>query len=407
MVDRNELIYDALQTWSPDFPRRVTRSQLWSNAHGETIRLLRESEEREDDSPFISVYSFPDGHTKDDNIPAVDTLFIDFDIENGDYVAGSGDREAWKRDLSELLVRARRVASFMEETPKADCWRASLSGHKGVHLFVDFPTLENGLGSFDQYVAGLNDYGRDLINDLASETGLEDLEDYVDVTSADLGRLCRVPNTIHGGASSSFGEERYCVPVSLGELSSLTADGYEELTKSPREVPWESRSPNQDAGEVITQYVQTSEGKTFARGAGGATDLDWSRVEAYREQSNDDLTLDDVQLLTSDMPCVWAFHLRDDMFQHGNQSHEMESHCIAKLLQNDFPIDVIKEFLSEADEYDERYTEKRIEELIARDFSPYRTEKLLRRAPEFCGYNWCARCQSVIQEDEELQRKFN
>lgn len=407
MNKRTDLIFDALQTWAPEYPRRVGRKQTWTRDDASTIRALLAAEDDDGNKPFISTYSFPRGHTKDDGIPTINTLFIDFDFDEGDYVRGSGNREAWRRDMSKLLVRARKVASVIEDSNRAHGWRASLSGHKGIHLFVDFPALSSELGEFSDYVAGLNDYATSLVDDFAEETGLDSLRKYVDVTSSDLGRLCRVPNTIHGGATESFGETRFCVPITLNELSHLTPERYEELTREPQEVPWLDREPIGDVGEIIAQHVQTANPTPSYKTSSGSSVVDWSRVAEYKEKSNDDLTLDDVRLLTSDMPCVWEFHKREDKYDYGNQSHEMETHCIAKLLDGNFPIDVIKAFLSTSPKYDERYTEERIEELIARDFNPYSTEKLLQRAPEFCGYDWCKRCQAVLRENDELRRQFN
>jgi hypothetical protein len=397
-------VLDALQLWAPTWPRRVSRRQLWTDNPEETATALTEAERGKDDSPFISVYSFPRGHSSDGNVPRIDTLFIDFDIEDGEYERGSGNRDAWQRDLSHLLVRVRQVAREIQDSDNANGWRAALSGHKGIHLFLDFEPLDTDLGDFEDYIGGVNDYAADLVDELSERTGISDLDRYVDVTSGDLSRLCRVPNTLHGGATSSFGEERYCVPVSLAELSSMTPEAYEEFTRSPRSPPSEARSPVSSVTEVVEQHVRLADGRaTDYSSTGRASTLDWSRVTEYREQSNDNLTLSDVKLLTSDMPCVWAFHEREDKFQHGNQSHEFETHAIAKLLECNFPIDVIKEFLSNSPDYDEDYTEQRIKELIARDFNPYTTRKLLQRAPEFCGYSWCARCQRVLEQNPELQ----
>lgn len=398
----NNHVREALNTWAPDWPRRVTRQQLWVDHAGEAVPHLHGAEDDQENSPFISTYSFPRGHSSDGNLPRINTLFIDFDFEDGEYERGSGDRESWQRDLSHLLVRVRQVASEIENSQRAESWRAALSGHKGVHLFLDFPALSQGLGDFEDYVGGLNEYAEDLVSDLSNRTGISDLSEYVDVTSSDLSRLCRVPNTLHGGASESFGEERYCVPIGISELATITPARYEDLTQQPRQPPWSERTPNENVADIIEQHISLFDGATFSYNKDGTSELDWSRVERYRERSNDNLSLSDAKLLTSDMPCVWEFHQRDDKFQHGNQSHVMETHCIAKLLDANFPIDVIKEFLSNAPEYDEAYTERRIEELIARDFSPYSSKKLLQRAPEFTGYSWCARCSRVIEQNEDL-----
>lgn len=404
MPSHDNLILDGLDSWAPDWPRRASRQQNWVNNPLEAVRILKDAEDDGGNEPYISTYSFPNGHTNENNLPCINTLFIDFDIDDGEYERGSGNREAWRRDLSELLVRARRVAEVLEGTERAQSWRASLSGHKGIHLFLDFPALPGALGGFRQYVNGLNDYAEELVDQLADETGLQSLHDYVDVTSSDLGRLCRAPNTLHQGATDSFGEPRYCVPVGISELAGMTPHRYERLTRSPRDVPQRERSPNQDVHEVIVQHIRmaSSGTGTYTTTEGNSSYLDWSRVERHERESNDNLTLQDAQLLTSDMPCVWRFHERDDKFEHGNQSHEMESHCIAKLASEGFPIEVIKEFFANADSYDEQYTERRIRELIARDFNPYRIEKILQRAPEFTGYDDCARCQEILAENDNL-----
>lgn len=400
MTQRGKLIADALDTWAPSYPRRASRKQYWVDSHPETVRALFDAEDTDGNSPFISTFAFPRGHTTDREIPEVNTLFIDFDFDDGDYVRGSGNRDAWRRDLSHLLLRARQVAAVIDERGE-DGWRASLSGHKGIHLFLDFPALDPGMADFDEFIAGINEYAEDLIDEFEAETNLSSLHDYVDVTSSDLGRLCRVPNTLHGGATSSFGEERYCVPVTFEELAGMTPERYEELTAEPRESPWGARSPNSEVAEIIERYIENANTTvTYGSYGGGSSTLDWGRVSEYKETSNGDLSLQDVELLTSDRPCVWEWYLRDDKYQHGNQSHVMESHCIATLIQNNFPISVIQEFLDSAPEYNEEFSERRIEELIARDFNPYSTEKLLERAPEFCGYSWCLRCQKVLEEHD-------
>lgn len=401
MTNRARLIADALDTWAPSYPRRVTQMQNWSHDAETAVEMLLHAENVENDSPFVSVYSFPRGHTKEDNIPAVNTLFIDFDIEHGSYVPGSGDRDAWLRDLSELLVRARRVASVIEGGDREAGWRASLSGHKGIHLFLDFPTLPEDLGSFQKYIEGMNDYADSLVEEFANRTGLTDLDRYVDVTSSDLGRLCRVPNTIHSGATTSFGEERFCVPVTVSELAELTADDYHRLTRAPREMPWESRNPLDSVGEIVRQHVTTaSPGSSWEGSAGTSPEKNWSRVKRHKRESNDNITIDDVKLLTTDMPCVWEYYKRDDKYRYGVQSRAMEAHSIAKLIEADVPIEVMHDFLDSAPEYDREYSQKRIEQLIAQDFKPFSAEKLLEQAPEFCGYDWCAHCRSAMERKE-------
>lgn len=405
-TSRRSLISEGLEVWAPDYPRRIGVKQLWADKKQKAASLLLEAEDDPNNIPFLSTYSFPRGHTKEDAIPEINTLFIDFDFEGGDY-EGDGDRSAWRRDLSHLLVRVRRVAKYVLAKGEEAEWRASLSGHKGVHLFLDFPTLEPTTGNFYQFVEGTGEYATDLMDHVASETRLDDLQRYVDVTSSDLGRLCRAPNTIHGGASEAFGETRYCVPISIEELAEIDVDRYEELTSEPRPCPYEERHPSADVAEVLERYVATASDHARATGTGSDSTVDYSLVEDYKEQSNDDITLDDIEFLTADRPCVWSFYERDDKYQYGSQSHYMEMYCIRELLEHNVPIEVIKDFLDSAPQYDEDYSEQRIKEIISRDYNRFTVEAILRNAPEFAGADDCSLCQRVIQEHEDLQRRFN
>jgi len=393
------LLSDAVSVWAPNYPRKVNKHQSWEQGIHGTVKALASAEQDEDNEPFISVYSFPNGHTSDGGIPKVDTLFIDFDIEDGDYKRGSGNEDAWLRDMSHLLVRVRKVARYISEHGR-DGWRAALSGHKGIHLYIDFEPIDTSVGDYGQFVTGLGEYANELIETLEDATGIE-LQEYVDVTSSDLGRLCRVPNTIHSGASASFGEERYCVPVSIAELSEMSPDLYRALTKKPRPVPWESRTENTDVSEQISKRVATAKKSLSSQSSRSPSYKDESLVPQYKEEvANDDITLDDVKFLTSDRPCVWAFYERDDKWDYGVQSHNMEMYCIRELQWHNVPIDVMKQFFDSAPGYDEEYTERRIKEVISRDYNRFRTDTMLQLAPEFMASDGCQRCKEIIEKQE-------
>jgi hypothetical protein len=396
---RRAMLRSALQVWAPDWPRRVTRHQSWAIGPEEARDQLLYAEDAEGNSPFISTYSFPRGHTNENEIPEINTLFIDFDFEDGDYVAGSGNVDAWRRDLSHLLVRVRMVARYLVQNRRPG-WRAALSGHKGIHLFLDFPSLSSELGDFAQYTAGMSEYADDLVTHIAAETGISDLDDYVDVTSSDLGRLCRVPNTKHETATASFDEARYCVPVTIDELADLGVDDYIVKTQQPQPLPWSGREENERVNEILSQYITTAtvgRSRTYS----GST-VDRSRVSTYREESNENISLSDIEFLTTDRPCVWRYYGRDDKFRHGYQSHYMEMFVIRELIEHNVPIDVIKDFFNSAPEYDEQYTENRIEEIISRDYKRFSVESVLRNAREFCGYDDCKLCQQAIAEHDNL-----
>lgn len=395
MANAYDYINDGLEVWCPDWPRRVTQQQRWADTKTDAIFALRDAEREQGSEPYISAYSFPRGHTKGGNIPRINTLFIDLDFEGGDY-DGDGDRDAWRRDISHLLVRARMVAREIQESG-ANGWRASLSGHKGVHLFLDFPALDSTMADFPQFIDGLDSYANQLVDELAERTGISDLENYVDVTSSDLGRLCRAPNTRHNAASQAFDEDRYCVPIGIDELANLTVDDYQELTSSRREVPYDSRNPNHRVGQIISQHVRHAT-TPDVRDNRTSSISDYGRVEDYKEQTNGDIELSDIEFLTADRPCVWAFYERDDKYQYGSQSHYMELFCIRELIEHDVPIDVIHDFLDSAPEYSESYSQSQIETVIARDYNRFTVAALLQNAPEFANSEDCGLCEKVQRE---------
>lgn len=392
---RERLIRDTLGVWAPSYPRRAQRNQVWVDSDAETVAALLGAEKDPGDEPFISTYAFPRGHTKSRNIPEVDTLFIDLDIESGEYESGSGDVDAWQKDLAYLLRYARQIAKLINNR-EASGWRAALSGHKGVHIFLDFPIIPADEGDFEQFRAGIKEYANELVGHLVQETGLTDLRRYVDVTSSDLGRLHRVPNTIHGGATESFGETRYAVPVTMEELAIMTPELYWEYTSEPREVPYESRDPNARAGEVIARHIRNAEpASSFDRTASGYAD--YSRFEQYLAEQNDAIDLEDVPLLTSDRPCLWKFRDRDDGFSRGAESHFMEMFAIREMAEHNIPVSVMKEFFEVIPGYDEEWTEHRIREIIARDYERFNVETLHDNAPNFCGLDGCRVCERVME----------
>jgi hypothetical protein len=75
--------------------------------------------------------------------------------------------------MSKLLVRARMVAKVIKEADLAKHVRVAYSGHKGIHLYIDFPELPRDLGSINRYKNGLNEYANSLLDFLSGEAGVE------------------------------------------------------------------------------------------------------------------------------------------------------------------------------------------------------------------------------------------
>ena len=394
----NEL-QQAIEVWCSTYPRRVTSLQRWAENAAEVEQHLN-SRHGEEVAPFISVYGFPNGHTKNGNVPAIDTLFIDFDIPSGgEYRSTNPDPQAWYRDMSGLLTRVREVARLLVLEGSAHHFRAALSGHKGVHLYLDFPAIGPSEGTIGQFKVGTKRYADELIDYVQSSTGL-DLQEWVDVDSSDMARLCRMPNTRHDGASRAFDEDRYCVPVSVRELSEITPNKYVQLTRSPRPVPEEcTRSPSEKAGSIITQYVRESVARQQSSGSGSYYDP--KAIEEYEKEANNKITLDDVPFLTSNKPCIWEFRNRDDMFNHGAASHAMELNVIAHLVNKKVPIDVIVEYFSASDDFDEAYTREQVKTVIGRDYNSFRCATIWNQAEQFCLKDDCKIYLDEFQETHE------
>ena len=379
----------AIAVWCPTFPRRAMLRQR-ECVNPSSVYSLASGHIDVDNPAFVSVYGFPNGHPKDGHVPAIDTLFIDFDIpSSGEYRSQKPDMDAWRRDMSKLLTRVRAVCKMLVREGRANNFRASLSGHKGVHLYLDFPEIDIGDDTLGQAKAGMGEYSDNLLEYLQSETRM-DLTEWIDVDSSDMARLCRLPNVIHPGASRAFNEDRYCVPVSIRELATIRPGEYIELTQEPRPVPESCRrSPSEKAGNVIAQYIQNASVSNYRRSRSGGSTYDPQAIEAYKDEQNDRITIDDLGFLASQKPCITAFREREDMFNYGSESHHMELNVIGFLVSRNVPIDVIQEYFAVVPEYDEEETLKQIHTVIARDYSEWSCEKIWNKADEFCLGDEC------------------
>lgn len=384
-----ESVEDALRAWASTYPRRVTKFQRWATSVTEATELVLDAEDDPSNWPFISTYSFPHGHTKDNAIPRIDRLFFDFDVpDTGEYRSGKKHKAAWARDMSRLLVRTRKVARFLLKANDPDCWQVVLSGHKGVHLDLVFPPVSPSNGDFQQFRNGMGSYADSVVDYLKDATGLDDLDEWVDVSSADLGRLRRVPNTQHLGASKAFGEDRFCVPVTLKELAEIGPADYIELTRSRRPVTDAMRAvPSEKAGEVLTQRVRNAE--TTQRSTSSGSTVNRARIEAYEKAANDSITVDDLPFVLSDRPCVLEFVERDDAFSHRSASHLMEMKAITEMMEKEVPIDTMIDFFDQHPAAEESYTRERIEQYISRDYNAVSCEKIWQQADDFCLHDGC------------------
>jgi len=394
-MDRT-FLYEASMAWSPAFPRQATygdgAKQHRVNSRVELIDSLCLSAKGK--SPgYQSVYSFPRGHSKEESIPEIDTIFFDLDIPSGEgeyNPRSGGNTENWRRDMSKLLVRARMVAQAILDSGNENHWRVAYSGHKGIHLYIDFPSLGPDLGPLQQYKNGISNYADELVDILADEAGIE-IHHWVDVDSHDLGRLSRMPNTPHHGAKH-VDWTPYCVAGSVQELRKMKPDDYLRVTRNPRKLPEEARrDPSELAGEVLTEKIKEASDEKSAPKPGGSKHRDEDALDAYRNSSNENIDAETVEnLLVKNKPCINAWVNRDDAYDHGNQSREMEINVIKELAKHEVPIDVMVEYFSDIPRNDEEYTRSLIKDVIARYHpSSFVCRNVVNGAPTFCLQNEC------------------
>lgn len=389
LLERSRKIRQAAKVWTPkgSFPRKVKRKQQDAKNLQDIVGTLCRIQGNE--PGYISVYGFPRGHSTDGNVPRVDTLMLDFDVP-GEQYDGDGNMGDWTSEMKDLLARVRLVADYLCDKGKADHWRFSLSGHKGVHLYLDFPVIDHRAGDLSQFKSGLAAYTGELVTFLEEEIGVN-LDPWLDVDSSDMGRLTRMPNTIHAKATEAFGTDRYCVPVTADELRDLKVMDYWALTSSAREVPAGIRRvESKRAQKSITRYIQYSSSTNTQEYTGSYNS---ERVDQYKENSNDGYdSVDDLWLFLEDRPCIKAYYERNgDQFHYGDASHTMELFVMARLVNMGVPYDLIINFFEQmgADGFDAHQTRARLNEVIARNYNEFNCEKVWQDADRFCLEDRC------------------
>lgn len=388
----------TIPLWCPSFPRRATKRQVW--ALDEDVLFSDLADVTGDGPGYVSVYSFPTGHPRDGGIPQIDTVFFDFDIPGSSLYGRPAEPEEvnelmWTAEMNNLLSTISDVAEGIIEEGLDEHFRASLSGHKGVHLYIDFPPVDLSFGpTVYQVQMGLSDYVDGMVSAFRGAAG-SDIDEYLDVDSTDLARLTRMPNTVHDTATRLFGEPRYCVPVSVRELVGLDAESYIDLTSAPRLPPKEKRMPSQTANDKVERYIWTA--PSGASHSSSATCTYLSRDEAIAEyeesRSDPSVGLDTGYVTVKDhllqkKPCMWWFRDRDDCWDHGDQSHYFKIAIINELTLMGAPIEVIHEFFKATPSYDENLTRAEIGAVLSMNYQrPTGMKKLRQRSPIFAGTN--------------------
>lgn len=400
-----ELLHEASKAWSPSFPRRSTYGdgpkQTQVTSRQELLSKLTEAAQHGGPG-YTSVYSFPRGHSQDENVPEIDTVFFDLDIPSGEgsYHPSHGGTEAeWRRDMSKLLVRARIISRTILDAGLEQHFRVAYSGHKCIHLYIDFEPIPADPGSLTRYKNGIATYADDFIDFLSDEAGVE-LHRWVDVNSHDLGRLARAPNTPHYGAKH-VDWTPYCVAGSIKELATMDPDDYLSVTRQPRPLIDDGRVPSERAHNVLTEHIKAASSSQRKRRETAHKKRDESKVQEYQNSSNDSITVEAVrELLIRNKSCIRAWAERDDAYDHGAASRTMEINIIKELAKHEVPIDVIVDFFSDIPGFDEAFTRELVKDIIARYHpSAFVCRNVVADAPQFCLGDRC----HIYQRSDDLE----
>lgn len=313
---------------------------------------------------YVTVFGCPEGHPSDGHIPMVDCLWFDFDVDKG--------ADDWAAEIEPLLDALSQVASSLVSDKREEYWRVVLSGHRGVHLYLDFESIELDVPKA-AYERGLKKVHESVVDSL-DELTVFPLRDYFDKDGSNLSALVRVPNTLHPGATERFEEPRFAVPVDMDELIALTPERYAELVSAPRLVDSWTRTPSPFARTNVLAAIQEAD-----RNMDENLDTVYSRdnpigvsnaKEWYEEnwQTKDfGRVLDDENRWRFDKwPCLLAWPDRDDQFDYRRESHNMEFWVMARLIQYRVPYERIVEYIKDMEHprYSRWKTTKMLDNLI-------------------------------------------
>lgn len=395
-MKHQELLQQAAEVWCPNYPRRTvgeTGGEFCQFTSHQAEELVHNIKKYEGDYPgYVSVYSFPEGHPTDSktNVPRIDTLMIDFDVDKDKFlVDGEMKRHKYALHMKRLLDRLNAVAEALDEAGKADYFRWSLSGFKGAHLYLDFPTIPRETGTATQFRRGMEEFTDIVVERLGDVSGYEDLDEYIDVSSGwDLSRLTRLPNSVHEKATKAFGETRYCIPVTNEEMKKIGVEHYVKMTRNPRRLPEGAKRVEQERSAKIIRNTITD--APIAEKHGGTVSIkDESRYNEYRKTANRDIELEDLKFLLKRKPCIWSFRGNSDMFTQGGASHNMEMQCILAMASVGTHPMVMHEFFASSPDYDYETTQKRLKEVLSRDYEQFTCSKILETAEQFCLKSDC------------------
>jgi hypothetical protein len=366
----------GLTCWSPDFPRRFGALQVWVDDYASLLKFIADSQNRDG---FISVYSFPEHlHPKEGGNPPISTVFIDLDVESPEL---SDLRTCWehgdKTVVDQLLVLRmtllrdvlRQAKAFVSYLVKQSIQpRILLSGFKGVHIFIDFPSVQFSSLEIAKYI--IRKFLDEVKIQVAKETNIDVVFDTTVI--GDLSRLCRIPNTANIKATKLLGRPQYAVPVTVEEFMHLTPEDYDKLCSDPRYTPLVRKESHEVLVKLtkITEEMDLDEVAVTPKG----TVKDPERLEAYeRECTKEILTDEDYE----DLNIRQCFKkVRSEKISlDGPGGHMMRIGAVMELAARGLSISSIVRWFDFCHDYDPAITEEAVKSLISRGYTDKYTDE--------------------------------
>jgi hypothetical protein len=363
----------CLGIWAPDFPRRFgDPNQIWVNKYADLLRLIAKSTDTGHDA-FISVYAFPEHlHPKEGGNPPVSTIFIDLDLESPEF---SDLRNRWEHGdktvidqllvlrmnlLKEVLKQAKALVNYLVEIGLPP--RILLSGFKGVHIFIDFPSIQ--FSSIETAKHIITVFLEEVKAKTYEDTGITVVFDTS--VMGDLSRLCRIPNTVNIKATKLLGCCQYAVLITVDDLASLTPEGYDRLCSTPRHVPITRRESN----EVLVMLTRKTEDMDLDEVAITPKNSvkDPERLENYeRECTREILTDEDYDDLNI-RPCFKKVH-QEKISLDGSGGHLMRIGAVMELARQELSIPSVVRWFDFCSDYDPTTTETAVKGIISRGYA--------------------------------------
>jgi len=373
--ETRKLVRDThcLGSWAPDFPRRFgSPTQVWVNNYSESKQFITKSLNAGLDA-FISVYSFPEyHHPMEGGNPPISTLFIDLDIESEEL---SDLRRRWdngdKKVIDRLLVLRVTLLKDVLRQGKALVGylvrkniqpRILLSGFKGLHIFIDFPSVQFSSPKIAKSI--ITKFLDDINNRVA-----EDINVHVNFDTSvigDLSRLCRIPNTANIKATKLLGRAQYAVPVTVDEFLKVTEEDYDKLCSSPRYIP----IPRNESTEVIAMLTRITEEMDLDEVAvtPKTSVKNPERLESYERECTKEILTDEDFAKLDIRPCFKKVR-QERISLEGSGGHLMRIGAVMELACQELSISSIVRWFDFCSDYDSDITESSVKSIISRGYT--------------------------------------